>query len=220
MKSGIYTITNKITNKLYVGSSSKCVNDRISIHLSNLRKNKHPNKHLQAAFNVNGENNFIFEFLIEETPELCIYTEQYWINQLNVCNPKYRYNRCPVAGSNLGLKMTQESKDKMRYKKLGSKWSEEAKINFIPFIKTKEKHHMYGKKCLQQTIDALKIKNSKAILQCDLEGNIIKEWCSIKEASRQLNIGETSIIRRCKGKIKNHSKSKNSNYIWKYKNEQ
>lgn len=53
---------------------------------------------------------------------------------------------------------------------------------------------------------------SKKIIQYDLKGNFIKEWDSMSEAQRQLNIWHESIGKCCKGEIKTSGK-----YIWRYK---
>jgi hypothetical protein len=54
----------------------------------------------------------------------------------------------------------------------------------------------------------------KAILQCDLEGNVIKEWVSISEAARQLglSVGNISSVLQCK-------RNQCGGYIWKYRGE-
>ena len=53
---------------------------------------------------------------------------------------------------------------------------------------------------------------TKEILQCDLHGNIIKQWASIKEASETLRINKNNISSCCVGR-----RSKAGNYIWKFK---
>lgn len=60
------------------------------------------------------------------------------------------------------------------------------------------------------------IKAGKArripIYQCDLNGNIIKEWCCAKVAAEELGYSSNSgICACCRGKIKSHK-----GYIWKY----
>ncbi len=59
-KSGIYTITNKTSNKVYVGSSVD-LQKRNKDHFSYLRANTHHNIHLQRAFNKYGESSFVFD---------------------------------------------------------------------------------------------------------------------------------------------------------------
>lgn len=56
---GVYMITLLLDGRGYVGSSVWCEN-RIVNHRRDLRKNRHPNRYLQAAFNKYGEEEFIF----------------------------------------------------------------------------------------------------------------------------------------------------------------
>lgn len=53
-----------------------------------------------------------------------------------------------------------------------------------------------------------------AVIQIDLNGNIIKEWPSITDASDCLDINNTDISRVCKGKRRSAG-----GYFWKFKNE-
>jgi hypothetical protein len=53
----------------------------------------------------------------------------------------------------------------------------------------------------------------KSIIQYDIQGNIIKEWESGKDAARELNINYKG-INNC---LRNKSKS-SAGFIWKYKN--
>lgn len=55
-------------------------------------------------------------------------------------------------------------------------------------------------------------KYCKAILQYDLEGNFIKEWKSIKEATKNLKC--SNITNVLKGRYK-----QDNGFIWRYKNE-
>lgn len=61
--SGIYTITNKVTGKLYIGESLDIYRRWHDEHIPQLRKNRHYNKELQNDFNKYGEENFSFEVL-------------------------------------------------------------------------------------------------------------------------------------------------------------
>lgn len=54
--------------------------------------------------------------------------------------------------------------------------------------------------------------SSKAILQYDLSGNFIREWCGISEAARSLGISSSSISNCLSGKTKTSYGS-----VWKYK---
>lgn len=61
--SGIYTITNRATGKLYIGESLDIYRRWHDEHIPQLRKNCHYNKELQNDFNKYGEENFSFEIL-------------------------------------------------------------------------------------------------------------------------------------------------------------
>lgn len=57
-----------------------------------------------------------------------------------------------------------------------------------------------------------KLRKTKAIIQCDKNGNYIREWESIIEASKTLNIPAPNIVNCCKGKCKIIG-----GFKWKYK---
>lgn len=61
--SGIYTITNKTTDRLYIGESLDIYRRWHDEHIPQLRKDCHYNKELQNDFNKYGEDNFDFEIL-------------------------------------------------------------------------------------------------------------------------------------------------------------
>lgn len=60
---GIYTITNLLDGKYYVGSSLD-LNRRLLSHRTKLNNNTHRNKHLQNAWNKHGKANFKFEVIL------------------------------------------------------------------------------------------------------------------------------------------------------------
>jgi group I intron endonuclease len=137
-KSGIYQIRNTCNGKIYVGSASDFAS-RKSKHFFDLRNDKHINKHLQRAFKKYSEENFVFEIIeciekvedIKEFRKLMLEREQYWIDNLNVCDSNYGYNINPTAGSCLGVKRSEESKKKMSESQKG--------------IQAGDKNPMYGK---------------------------------------------------------------------------
>lgn len=68
---GIYKIENKTSGKCYVGQSRN-VNKRLAEHKRLLRRDLHPNRHLQNAFNKHGEDAFSFslEIVCEDAKDL------------------------------------------------------------------------------------------------------------------------------------------------------
>lgn len=85
--SGVYKITNKITNDCYIGSSNN-IKRRWAQHKSPSTWAIRPGMMLYQAFSEYGLNNFTFE-IIEETTNLHE-REQYFIDLLN---PSYNSNR-------------------------------------------------------------------------------------------------------------------------------
>jgi len=122
---GIYTITNSIDNKTYVGSS---VNHRKrwNKHRADLRNNRHSNKHLQNAWNKYGEVSFTFELIEECTKEELIEKEQAWFNKLS--ETKEMFNLGPIVASpTLGSSWSEERKQLMSQKFKGRPLSDETK---------------------------------------------------------------------------------------------
>jgi group I intron endonuclease len=95
-KSGVYKIVNLLNGKVYIGSA-KVFKVRFNQHLKSLEKNKHQNKHLQAAFNNDGTDNFLFEVLevLEDSiKEYRFQIEQEYINEyLNDWESCYNFKR-------------------------------------------------------------------------------------------------------------------------------
>ncbi len=67
-RKGIYAIPNLADGKVYIGSSID-IRKRAHDHLYLLRRNQHPNLHLQYAFNKYGEMAFELLILQEITNE-------------------------------------------------------------------------------------------------------------------------------------------------------
>jgi group I intron endonuclease len=102
-----------LTNgKFYIGSAVK-LKKRYGVHKSSLENRTHDNEYLTNAYYASGASNFVFECIDFVEKEKLIEREQYFIDTLKACDPIIGYNICPTAGSTLGLKRTQESKDKM-----------------------------------------------------------------------------------------------------------
>ena len=65
---GVYKLVNKATNQCYVGQSQR-VEKRLKEHFRLLRLGKHPNQHLQRAYDKYGARNF-YGALEIECPDL------------------------------------------------------------------------------------------------------------------------------------------------------
>lgn len=110
---GIYKITNITNNKSYIGSSVN-IKSRWRQHKSCLRKGTHHCIGLQRAWNKYGENNFEFSILeIVEDKTLILHRETFYINQFKSANGRDGYNSLPIAGSPLGTKPSDATRQKM-----------------------------------------------------------------------------------------------------------
>ena len=161
---GIYSITNIINNKKYIGQSVdiKC---RIRNHKYELRHNKHSNDHLQKSFNKYGEECFVFEIVCECEESKLDELERYYISYYNCMNPDYGYNaesggnlnkhwsdeltqkiKAIRGGENSGMwgkHHTEETKAIMREKALGRILSDETKLKLSESHKGKLAKPLY-----------------------------------------------------------------------------
>lgn len=91
----VYTITNLIDGKIYVGYSNN-LKHRIETHLSNFKLNNHKNNYLLNAVNKYGWENFTLEVLEECEERFLTALEHYWATILNTHNPDFGYNLKPT----------------------------------------------------------------------------------------------------------------------------
>lgn len=176
---GIYEIKNLINNKSYIGSSLN-INKRKIAHFSYLRRNNHPNKHLQNSYNKYGVDNFKFNIL-----EICVIENIIEKEQFYIDNYKPQYNKRLIAESNFGwkpseehikqfsikmkgegnyfygLKHSEESKEKMRLAKLGK-----------PSLKTK----FPGQHISKYTLEMKFIESYKSLKECAIKNNLPYKW--------------------------------------------
>ena len=92
-RAGIYCLINKINGKRYIGSS-KHIKERLLEHLTQLESRTHSNKELQEAFDTDGLDICIVEYIEDANDrEAILDCEQKWINFYNSTNPEYGYNK-------------------------------------------------------------------------------------------------------------------------------
>ena len=183
MKSGIYQIINTVNQKRYIGYSMN-ISERVMQHKYKLKNRKHCNDHLQSAWNLYGEYAFVFE-VIEycDKSKLCE-REDYWVKVLNTRNSEFGYN-IKYTDPNGGQGQAEETKLKIGKSQMG---------------------RVFPKELIRKIAEKNKVK----VIQFTLNGELVKEYDSIKEANAVTGI--SNICTCCKNIYKTAG-----GFVWKYK---
>lgn len=179
---GIYQILNLITEKFYVGSSYRIIK-RWKDHVRFLNENRHPNKYLQASWNLHGAD--AFEFIIIEACDKddLLKREQYWIDNLECVSP-IGYNANPFAGSRLGTKHSEATLIKLRAKVISDKHKEQIAIS------------TRGRKASEETKAKIKKGNLGKVNTEEAKERMRQAWAKRKGESYQpLEFTATPLIK-------------------------
>ena len=118
-RAGIYLIKSLTNNRVYIGSSIN-LSDRILGHKKELSQNIHGNNHLQNNWNKYGENDLEFSILYFCKEDDLIKNEQRFIDEYKEkIGWDSMFNICPIAGSTLGVKCSDETKEKISIAQTG-----------------------------------------------------------------------------------------------------
>ncbi len=221
----VYLHINKVNRKVYVGITSMRVENR-------WREGKGYKKCeiMNRAILKYGWSNFEHIILCKTSKNRAIVLEKALIKLYK--NKRMSYN---ISGGGEGAGTVSEyTREKLRqYKgekssmfgKHPSKETIEKRIStrralghyskdtswLAPYRLRKGKESpMYGRKPSENTL----LAHRKVILQFSLDGEFIREFNSIKEASKEISISKPAIVHCLKGKTK-----KAGGYKWKYKYE-
>ena len=123
---GIYAIRHTVSGKRYVGSAVNFA-QRWRIHRCLLRKGSHHSPHLQAAWAKHGEGAFVFDKLLVCSKENLLMYEQILIDGFNAFSREFGYNARPLASSSLGVKASDETREKIKAARAKQVFSEETK---------------------------------------------------------------------------------------------
>jgi group I intron endonuclease len=148
MASGIYKIVNTKNGKLYVGSAVNIIK-RWGEHLCLLRHGIHHSPHFQYAYNKDAEESFKFEIIeLVDNKEYLIPKEQIWLDHYQSYIDKLGYNIHHIAGSPLGMKHTDKTKEKISIANKGRKLSPEHKAKLLILLQERWKDPIFRNKMI------------------------------------------------------------------------
>jgi len=226
MSGRIYLITNKINSKTYVGKTTKSLSTRFYNHLYASKNGS--TTYFHNALKKYGDDSFIIEELDRYDVDILGEKEIEWISTL-----KPEYNQTLGGdGGILGYSHTEETKKLLSSKRKGkflgeenpfynqthteeqkTKWSKMRKGQPSPCGFTGKSHKEESKSKTSQTLkNSPNVKRTK-VFQYDIEGNFLREFQSISDASKFVETTPSNIKYTCEGKFK-HCKG----YKWTYEN--
>ncbi len=203
----IYTLNHPMTNEVrYVGQTCQSLISRLNKHLYRLTKSDKSHK-------VNWIKSLLKEGL---EPKIVLIIDGLTKEECNRLEKEYikKYRESGISLTN----MTDGGEGSF-----GFKHSEDT-IKLLTELRnknnTKEHRELLSKSAKKQwenSSDEYKLNNQmnqpnrRNILQCDLDGNIIREFVSLREIERELGYFRANITPHMKGKFK-HAYG----FIWKY----
>lgn len=187
----IYKIVNSKNKKIYIGSTTN-FSRRKNQHFSSLKSNNHHSIALQRAYNKYGKECFCMEKIERfsyNVLEDILFKEQYYID-----NFKPEYNIAKIAGSQLGLKRSEQAKLNMSNGQKGRLvWNTGLKLG--PLSYSVRKKMSITQKKVQQ-------KFYKKVKQYDLSNKLIKEFKSITYCAKKLKLSVSNISACMNGRRK------------------
>jgi group I intron endonuclease len=203
----VYAIKNKVTGKMYVGSSRQKGNNRWKAHLKSLKIGNHHSDKLQRSWNKHGEENFEYIILeqINENDDQ-FEREQIWIDKYNSFHKGY--NAAPTATK---ISMSEETKEKIRNTMKGRPLTPEH-IEAFSKAKIGEKRSKESKEKMRQS--ALGRKHSEETLKKISEGGKGRKMpdetkLRMSEAAKNRSVEHKQKI--SEGLKRKHNKNKISN---------
>ena len=143
---GVYKISNTLSGRYYIGYSTN-INRRFTVHRNKLKQNYHDNIFLQRAYNLDGEDKFVYEIIhICDTEEDAKEIELQYLTDLSIREELYNLNFNNSGGD---LLTHHPDKEKIREKILKSQAENMSKLSSEErkqkYGKYGERNGMYGK---------------------------------------------------------------------------
>ena len=217
----VYRVTNVLNGKVYVGVTTKSLNERWKHHVFSSKNN---DLVFGAAIRKYGEDRFTMEVLEKcESRQHMLEREKFWIEELNSHVSQGRGYNMTMGGEGVfGYNHTEEAKRSMSEKRkgaqnhnFGKRWGREA--HPPEFLEMMSKRHsgagnpMFGRKHSEEARQKISKHRHKKVAQLDLNGNKIMEYDSMKEAAKNVGCYPQGISRACR-----FPRRTAAGYKWRY----
>jgi group I intron endonuclease len=188
----IYKLTNTLNNKIYIGLTTETISERCRKRIAEAKYRESRNSYILNAIRKHGSEVFKVEQLdTANTLEELQQKEIFYIQQYNSTNRNIGYNLTKGGEGNLGLKMSDETKEKIRQRRLGNKWSDERKLKHSETLKSKNIDHSKG----IENCKLHNLKTSKKVGKFDLDLKLIISYDSITDTAINENISRSNLQR-------------------------
>lgn len=184
----IYCFKNKTNGKVYIGQATNLYGR----YYTHMRESKDGHRDSATIFHrairKYGIKNFDV-IVLEKDLDWSVMNERetFYITKHNSTDDVFGYNICLYGNTTRGRKRPASEME-------GIKKYMRSRIG--------ELNVFYGKHHTDETKQLIRERHQKAIVQLDISGNFIKEWKSVGDASRFLNIGNSGIQNCISGRTK------------------
>ena len=208
MKSNeVYKITNKITNKIYIGITNQGSGARYRHHWYEARTGESAPIH--RSMKKYGEENFTLEIIdFADTYEELKEKEKYYIKLYNSMDRTIGYNLTEGGDGTFGRLHSEETKEKIRQKAIGRKASEETKK------KMSEAQQKYKDAQRKHAEDIRKLVY-KPVQVFNENMELIQEFETTTLCAKHYNVSLTMVKTYCRKS--NPVLVKKFNIYWRYK---
>lgn len=217
----IYKATNLTNGKVYIGQTTKSLQERILQHKKDCIRLRNRNITFYNAIKKYGFDNFNWCIIDQSYSRGELDTKEcYWIEfyKSYIHHKETNGYNMTLGGDGLyGYKASKETIEKMLLSRKGYKHSVETR-------KKQSIAHM-GKKKTDEHIENLSKSRigrftkenharAKSVIQLSLTGDFISEYPTVTEASKSVNGSTTKISRCCMGADRHRT---HKDYLWIYK---
>lgn len=191
----IYKLTNTLNNKIYIGLTTETISERCRKRIAEAKYRNSRNSYILNAIRKHGSAIFKVEQIdtassLEELQQ----KEIYYIQLYNSTDRKIGYNLTKGGEGSLGLKMSDETKEKIRQKRLGEIWSDERRLNHCKALKSKNRDYSKAK----ENCKIHCLKTSKQIGKYTIDNVLIDQYDSISDAAIKNNTARSYLSKRIK----------------------